>query len=440
MLVPAESSRKRLLEQEVHGQAKLARLEQDVEEGVEEPGVVESVEEQMIEAPTVMGGDQLARAGLAGLLSSSAVVRRLEELALHSDDFLTNGLLVQLLNTYSPWVQPVLARVLQSMLGIHPGRVTHHLQKRFRRYFDRSTGTYRQKMEAAPEEPWLYLPWLRPGGRLHRLELLLPPTALSTIHPFTRFARRLAELGERKARCAHCGRLDYMPACSCLEQFYCNVSCRQLDELHTAEECAEWADEVKEGAVLGLLPSAHKMAKSMKKKLVQAVAVVTGLRTRVMRMRRVILRKNLNLKQLRRENASLLQRALLRTAGTVLGPSQVALTVNPGQKIFKVTPTKVEKDSELTILEAVEVKQARERQPVRGEQQQEEGERAATVQGRGRGAATVRHRRHVIQRQDRRTMVDLGRGSKPFSEVSCRNCFSVVSTVGPVDPVIRCTL
>jgi hypothetical protein len=320
------------------------------------------------------------------------------------------------------------------MLGIHPGRVNHQLQMRFRRYLISSLGTYRRQMEAAPDEPWLYLPGLSPGGRLHRPELLLPPTTLPAIHPFTRFARRLAELGERKARCSHCGRFDYMPACACLEQFYCNVTCRQLDELHTAEECAEWEDEVKEGAVLGLLPSAHKVVKSLEKQLVQAGTVVTGLRTRVMRMRRVILRKNLNLKQLRRENASLLQRALLRTAGTVLGPSQVALTVNPGEQVFKVTPTKVDKGSKLTVLEAVEVKQTR--QQHEGEEEQYEGveeqllegeEPAATVQGRGRGEPRDRHRRHVIHRQDRRTMVDLGRGSKPFSKVRCCVCIQCTS-------------
>jgi hypothetical protein len=439
--VEREGSRKRLLEQEEHGEAKLARLEQDGEE-VWEPGVGECVneqEKQVLEAPTVMNGDQLARAGLAGLASTAAVARRLEELALHSDEFLTNGLLVELLDTYSPGVQPALTRVLQSMLGIHPGRVTHQLQKRLRQYFNRSTGIFRWKMEAAPEEPWLYLPWLKPGGHLHRPELLLQPTALSAIHPFTRFGRRLAELGEVKARCAHCGQLANMPACSCLAHFYCNMACRRLDVLHTVEECTQWEEEAKEGAVLSVMPSVQvtnletelvqagavvtglkTRVMRMKTELVQVETVVTGLRTRVMRMKRWMLKKSSSLKKLRRENASLLQRALLRTARTVLGPSQVALTVNPGQQVFKVTPTKVGEGSQLTVLEAVEVKQARELRPVRPEQQEEE--RAATVEGRGRGEPRDRHRRHVIHRQDRRTMVDLGRGSKPFSQVRCRGC------------------
>jgi hypothetical protein len=46
-----------------------------------------------------------------------------------------------------------------------------------------------------------------------------------------------------------------------------------------------------------------------------------------MSMRRIILTKNLTLKQLCLENASLLHSALIRTAGTVLGPSDSKLTI-----------------------------------------------------------------------------------------------------------------
>jgi hypothetical protein len=65
------------------------------------------------------------------------------------------------------------------------------------------------------------------------------------------------------------------------------------------------------------------------------------------------------------------------------------------------------------------VKQVRDPQAVSGEQQykaEEEQqingeERAATVQGRGRGKPTDWHRRHVVHRKDQRTLVDHRRPS-----------------------------
>ena len=449
MSVPAEAelqgdgTRKRPLQPEVSGQCKVPRLE-TLEPGtsVVEPG--EAVLEGQAEVRPDLSGNQLARAGLAGLNSSAAVKAQLENLALHSYEFLTNGLLLQLLDAYSPWVQSVLIRLLVRVLGIDGGWVDKWLRDRFRRYFMYSLGKYRCQMEEAPDQLWLYLPWLKPGGRLHRPELLLPPTA-PIVHPLSRLTRQLAERGEVKARCGHCSRRDYMPVCACLRLSYCNMICRQLDTEHTAEECAELEDNVKVGAVL---PSADVLEKQQVERQLEeqqverqlerqlANAKVAKLKARMARMRRATIKKNLTLLSVRRENIGLRQRALHQMAGTVVGPSEVVLNINPGQQVFKVSPIKLKGGSKLKLLEAVHVKPVEEPEPAEGPEPAEpepaDGPEPAEealpaeqpLPSRGRGPASRERPRErdrgpmrARRRQDRHTLINLGQASKPFSEV-----------------------
>ena len=168
-----------------------------------------------------------------------------------SQDDVTNGLVLEVVENFGGNLAAVTSLSLKiiQILDFHPSKQNSAIVQRFCQYFKCTNSKMSQRSESL-EDKWTYFKDLSPGGKLFKLDMLVPHSKFGNMLERMKSLESSENHGKSKT-CKNCWKTgDFYSCQGCFFAFYCSKSCQNLDWMQTHKnECKEMAGIlIQEGA------------------------------------------------------------------------------------------------------------------------------------------------------------------------------------------------